>query len=296
MLYMDIQRISVAGANENNSIPEIIDFLKQYKEAEVCISVSGQNGGFNTPRYEFVKELRNRYVDEVREICRRHHIYRDNWGERYSYIGTLGLNVDGACEEGEGAWPYRVLSGRMPDALRDMLEFCSFDSMQINFTNCFDMFGFDTDKIAVDFHHNHKKYDVLDDRRLILPYNGVTKEWVHKFRYENHQAGCFAPWAEIRGRTILNILYDASFEGGRPADGYDRPVFHGVCQGYAGGLAPENIAGELDKMERAQTERVPVYLDAESGVCGENCLDLSRAAEFCDNIKKWQNDAIAQAK
>ncbi|MDR2269067.1 MAG: hypothetical protein LBD94_02685 [Rickettsiales bacterium] len=299
MLYMNIQRISIAEANENNSISEILDFLKEYPRAEIGVGVSKQKGEFKTPRNEFVKELKNRYLEEVGNICRQHHIYRDNWDERHKYIGTLGLHVNGGCEK--KGWPCMMMRGCMPDALRDMMEFCGFDSMQVNFTEGFCLFDLDKDEIAGNFRRNSRKYDVLDDRRLILPYNRVTKPWVQKFRYDSRKdewrqyrnENDFSPWAEIRGRVILNILYEESFGGNSVAE-YERPVFHGICQGYTCGFAPENIVDELDKIEEVQTEKVPVYLDAESDASGERCLNLSKAAQLCDDIRKWQLDRAKQ--
>jgi hypothetical protein len=308
MQYINIERISVAGANENNSISEILDFLKEHPQAEVGIGVSKKKGEEHTPRNEFVKELSAKYSKEVKEVYLNNACCGD-YPE--SMMGTIGLHVNGSAMEGDAAWPYMVMDGRMPTALRNMLD--AVDSMQVNFTNCFGDSGFEDKKIEMNFQQNWSLYDCrylfAKKKRLILPYNDTTHKLLKRIRYKWGIGSVVLP-NENKKRQILpeiyttyklikrfrmgtdllqwelNVLYDASFGEGKSAEKYDRPVFHDVCQGYAGGFSPENIAGELDKIEAAQTEKVPVYIDAETGVRGDKkCLDLSKAALFCQNIR-----------
>lgn len=90
----------------------------------------------------------------------------------------------------------------------------------------------------------------------------------------------------------FDVLYDSSYGLGRVADKY-QSLFPKQLQGYCGGLSPENIISELDKIESSQTQKVKVWIDAESGLKDKekNVLDLSRAQKFVDLVWSWQNES-----
>lgn len=54
---MFLKTIVCSGINEKNDINDAIDFLKKYKNAEFGVQCSPRKAGYQTPRFEWLKEL-----------------------------------------------------------------------------------------------------------------------------------------------------------------------------------------------------------------------------------------------
>ena len=54
---MFLKTIVCSGINENNDITDAVDFLKKYKNAEFGVQCSPKKAGYQTPRFEWLKEL-----------------------------------------------------------------------------------------------------------------------------------------------------------------------------------------------------------------------------------------------
>jgi hypothetical protein len=77
-------------------------------------------------------------------------------------------------------------------------------------------------------------------------------------------------------------LYDTSGGEGREPD--DWPPAYGSPVGYAGGLHPERILTQLDKIEQAARDAT-IWIDVETHVRTDDKLDLDKVRQFLDRVK-----------
>ena len=124
---------------------------------------------------------------------------------------------------------------------------------------------------------------------FIIQYNDNTQEAAKKL-YDAH--------------ARFSVLYDASGGRGLSPTGWGAPVFTGVAQGYSGGLSPENVAENLDKIARVAVlpnvrydekhkpvyslqERRDIWIDAEDKLKTDDKFDIARAKEYIINAENW---------
>jgi hypothetical protein len=82
-------------------------------------------------------------------------------------------------------------------------------------------------------------------------------------------------------------LYDRSHGAGILPATWERPL-PGVYTGYAGGLSPDNVAGELDKIS-ALAGDLPFWIDAETHLRTDDGrhLDLDRVDRFLEAVRPY---------
>ena len=90
-----------------------------------------------------------------------------------------------------------------------------------------------------------------------------------------------------RRGVIFDALFDDSFGEGIAPETRKPPLFDNVFQGYAGGLSPENVAGELRKI--GQVAKGPVFIDAEGKLKQDGHFSFDRAEKFVRNALEFQN-------
>lgn len=83
-----------------------------------------------------------------------------------------------------------------------------------------------------------------------------------------------------------SILFDASGGRGVGPTSWPDPIEGKVC-GYAGGLGPSNVAGELDQIAQRVGTR-PFWIDMEGKVrTPEDILDLDACAAVLAEVDRW---------
>ena len=112
-----------------------------------------------------------------------------------------------------------------------------------------------------------KKYPHL---RFILSYNDANADLIWKI-YQRRQ-------------VVFDCLFDESFGEGVAPSQRHQPVFDDVIQGYAGGLSPENVSSELEKIAELVPLDAVIFVDAEGKLKGENGhFDYAKAREYVAN-------------
>lgn len=108
---------------------------------------------------------------------------------------------------------------------------------------------------------------------VILQQDGVNDEIVH---YCNE--------LEL---TNIAALFDTSHGAGDLPDEWPEPL-DGIQCGYAGGLSPGNVAGELAKIERVIGDAT-IWIDAEGQLrtACDRALDLGKVKEFLLAARPW---------
>lgn len=83
------------------------------------------------------------------------------------------------------------------------------------------------------------------------------------------------------------VLNDASGGKGVCPENWNIPIVNSVRQGFAGGLTPENLNEQLEKLSELNLEFNP-WIDVESGVRnGQDCMSLEKVDNFLSIAKDW---------
>lgn len=153
--------------------------------------------------------------------------------------------------------------------LRDIYDLPLFKRLQLNFKLGRDNVCNDCDDTLVELQHCLK-------RRFILSCNESNERLIRQLY--------------LKGLRF-DVLFDSSFGAGITPDSRREPVFVDILQGYAGGITPDNVCAELDKIAKA-VENAPtlgnVYIDAQKGLEDEQThLSLDKCHAYLKNATRW---------
>lgn len=86
----------------------------------------------------------------------------------------------------------------------------------------------------------------------------------------------------------FDLLYDNSFGEGILPDVYPAPRFKYVLHGYAGGLSPDNVIEELNKISKVIPCGAGFCIDAEGKLKGDDRhFSLKKCRRFLEVASKW---------
>jgi N-(5'phosphoribosyl)anthranilate (PRA) isomerase len=83
----------------------------------------------------------------------------------------------------------------------------------------------------------------------------------------------------------VSFLYDSSGGRGTLASEWKAPI-PGFFTGYAGGLSPENLAAELETIEKVAGDET-IWIDTESRVRTDGKLDMNKVKQFLSIAEKY---------
>lgn len=88
----------------------------------------------------------------------------------------------------------------------------------------------------------------------------------------------------------FSLLYDSSYGAGISPESWNSPVYMNHAQGYAGGLSPENVSENLDKIAKVAGSRTDIWIDAEGKlkIPGTKTFDIQRAKQYINAALNWQ--------
>ena len=251
---MKLKYITCSGLNEKKDAFAVYTMAtrycsrrKNYPIVEVGVQVSGQKCSFGSPRYEWLTEVHKLAVKNKKNV----HF-------------ALHLNCD---------WVEMFCAGEKIPELENLLRFKDhkgkpfFSRIQLNFK-------IDRNKVppVEKLAEVLKKYTV-PGRKFIVSYNEANAAYLKKL---------------YRLFKKVDCLYDSSFGEGKLGK-WKSPCFGNltkVVQGYAGGLSPENICEEMEKIIAVLPENAVFSIDAENGlkdiVETNDEKDLSRCVRYID--------------
>ncbi len=90
----------------------------------------------------------------------------------------------------------------------------------------------------------------------------------------------------------FSVLYDASGGQGKAPRNWRAPWNPNIPQGYSGGISPDNVAGNLDKIARVVSDRESIWIDAEGKLKNPETrlFDINRAREYISNALAWSKN------
>lgn len=110
-------------------------------------------------------------------------------------------------------------------------------------------------------------------QRFILSYNDSNKEVIHYLYQEGLEFDC---------------LYDSSFGAGILPEKRLPLIYPDVYQGYAGGLSPQNVLVELNKIKKVLSADDAFYIDAQKGLEDDDGhLSLEKCNLYLKKASKW---------
>lgn len=164
-----------------------------------------------------------------------------------------------------GAWVRGFLTGHLPD----------FDRIASDLQEHFSRFQINTH--AEPHEHDAGLYDLLNflrpDRQTII------------FQLDGRDGTAIAQEAIAHGWTEgIAGLFDLSHGSGVLPKQWPEPI-PGLQCGYAGGLSPENVAGQLKKL--CATANGDTWIDAETHLFNNGKFDLGRVEMFLEAAKPY---------
>jgi len=165
-----------------------------------------------------------------------------------------------------GKWVTKTLLG----------EFPCLDEIHGNFTSYFSRFQLNT----------HAEYHKVDFEKLGVVLNTLrsTNQGVI-FQLDGVNDIMVPMWK--RNHRNISGLFDLSHGAGILPSAWPKPI-EGMYCGYAGGLSPDNVVGEMEKILVANGDK-ETWIDAETQLRSPDnrVFDLNKVVQFLENSKKY---------
>ncbi len=274
---MNIKYIPVSDPRNHVNYGELVDLWFLDKRVEIAVQMNPEKTKPGSERYEWTRGL-------IEFLQTKHN--------RYNF--ALHIN---------GSWCKDIFNGNIPPELKPLFYASkSYDGSPV------------VGRIQLNFPKNNTvKFKKLESGRMKLvpstnndfvfnPYNlksvidfFPTQDFIIQYN------------ADTRGMVDMldktgakfQLLFDDSRGLGIPAGTWCEPVYPGRhLQGYAGGLTPETVAENLDKIAKVAGKH-PTWTDVEGGIqlpTGEfkpngdpiKLFNSARAAQYINNILAWE--------
>lgn len=170
-------------------------------------------------------------------------------------------------------WVERFCAGDVPDEVQELLQMYDHDNqpfirrVQLNFK-------IGREKTP-ELHKLLSTVIQFPKQRFILSCNKSNEQFI---------TGAYGYGVKF------DCLYDDSHGEGVLAGQYQSPLFDGWLHGYAGGLTPENVQSELDKIAQVVPKDQEIFIDAEGGLKGEDKhLSLAKTEEYLLRASQWNS-------
>ena len=115
-------------------------------------------------------------------------------------------------------------------------------------------------------------------QEFIFQYNDKTKDAIKKL----HESGRY-----------FSLLFDASGGNGISPDKWQKPVYENHPVGYSGGLSPDNVIQNLNKIKQVADDK-DIWIDAEGKLKSQTLFDekplfdVELAKNYVKRAKLWQ--------
>jgi len=250
-----VEKVTVTGADDSIRPEELIPIAKEFPFVEFGILLSKkQTGAKRFPSLKWLQELNSNV-----------------WCQYPLWLKNRRMNLAGhLC----GRWVRDLCLGNT-DFLRQFgFNWGMFDRLQFNFHA--EPHEVDYEKFALALQRGLRS--VLAGRQsFIFQMDRVNDEMFHRLKNQ-----------EDRG-VFVSPLFDASGGAGILPRQWPRQISGRYC-GYAGGLGPENVQQELERISKVATGLI--WIDAETRLRSENDMvfDLEKVRLFLEASKPWVVD------
>ena len=248
---MNIKYITCSDPREFNDIHDIVNLAQLSPRVEIAIQAHPSKMSPGMPRYQWANEL-IKFVKGLRFYTSRNinlaiHVNQE-WCAEICKTGKLPAELQTILSQRYTRFPCS------PVIKRIQLNIPVDAISQANTVNMANM---------------------IDDNRdygFIIQYNNNTAGLVQKLNK------FYLPFSS---------LYDASGGRGILPQQWCPPAFRYRDQGYSGGLSPENVAENLDKISAVVPKNNNVWIDAEGKLKTNDRFDVARAKQYVINVENW---------
>ena len=261
---MQLRYITCSDPREFNDIHDIVKLGQLSPRVEIAVQAHPSKMSHGMPRNEWFQELLRYVMVDKHKIRLAVHVNRE-WCDQVCRTGTIPEELIEFFE--------MCRNGNMYDALIKRWQF----NMPVDTAN------------NINVRALKKLMNLYPEKYFIFQYNNNTHDAIYKL----HDSG-----------ARFSVLYDASGGRGISPTSWSEPLFLNNPQGYSGGLSPENIAENLDKIshvavrpgahynkdnkvERTINERSDIWIDAEGKLKTDDKFDIARARQYILNAENW---------
>lgn len=105
------------------------------------------------------------------------------------------------------------------------------------------------------------------------------------------------PWNErmankIETLKLISANFSLLFDESAETETWRKPIYKDISCGYSGGLGPDNIAKNLDKISTVLPEDSKIWVDAKGKLCDTETtfsFSLESAEKYVKNATAWYN-------
>ena len=254
-----LNRVTITGADDDTPVQEMISIYRRFPFMEWGILLSRSHSMATSkpsarfPSFDWLRKLYNASAQEDTFLKLSGWIYR----KPFPLSGHL-------C----GEWVGELLRGHDVFA-RDIAPLPSmFSRFQINT-------------------HGQEYRHELDCFAYMLKTNGwaFSKQFIIQMDGVNDKV---FEYIKDTPHIISAPLFDMSHGQGVAPDVW--PAYPGRYCGYAGGLSPDNLDAEMEKIYAITTKdgsNGPIWIDTETGVRTDDKLDYNKVWAFLEKAEPW---------
>ena len=260
---MQLRYITCSDPREFNDIHDIVKLGKLSPRVEIAVQAHPSKMSPGMPRNEWFRELLQYVMVDKHKIRLAVHVNRE-WCDQVCRTGTI------------------------PNELIEFFEMCRngnvYDALIKRWQ--FNMPA-DTAK-NINIHALKKLMNLYPEKYFIFQYNNNTSDAIAKL---------------FNANARFSVLYDASGGRGIAPNSWHAPLYSNVPQGYSGGMSPENVVANLDKISDVakrpvaqykgndtiykMEERSDIWIDAEGKLKTDDKFDVVRARQYILNAENW---------
>lgn len=262
---MNIRYITCSDPRNHNTHDEMFDLCKMDPRVEIAVQMHPGKVSPDTERYKWIKQLVDKMSDDVttKDVC------------------NLAIHVN-------NDWCDEICNGTVPVALQPLFNADRWYAQHMTrLEPVVKRIQLNMPQKTADNFNAHKLKTLIEyyeDKDFIIQYNARTQNAVQQL----HKIG-----------ANFSLLFDASGGRGESPESWQKPVYGPEhLQGYAGGLKPETVGTELDKIAKVARNR-DIWVDIEGGVqkpTGElkpdgkpiKLFHAPFAAEYIRNTLAWE--------
>ena len=249
---MNLKYITCSDPREFNDIHDIVKLGQLSPRVEIAIQAHPSKMSPGMPRYQWTQELmqlvKGLQFYNSRNINLAVHVNKE-WCAEICKTGKFPAELQTILSQRYTLFPCKTVIGRIQlNIPADAVPKADVDNMI-------------------------QLFDENRDYKFIIQYNRNTEDLVKKIRYFSY--------------VPFSTLYDASGGRGISPGTWREPVFVSGDQGYSGGMSPENVAENLDKISAVVPFGRDVWIDAEGKLKTDDKFDIGRAQQYIMNAENW---------
>ena len=263
---MNLRYITCSDPREFNDIHDIVNLAQLSPRTEIAVQAHPSKMSVGMPRNQWFHELLNYVMTDKYNVNLAVHVNRE-WCEQICETGTF------------------------PQELKEMFDLCHDDKTGCPVIKRWQLNMSRSAVKSIKYNKLKRLFQTNKDREFILQYN------------ENTRLACGKLY-DMGAR--FSLLYDASGGRGISPTVWTMPVFADRAQGYSGGMSPENVSENLQKIStvavKAVTkydernrriyslkERDDIWIDAEGKLKLDDKFNIERARNYIINAENWLN-------